>query len=62
MGSSISSEPVCDPTEEMKTERQRLREKARTAERADERREAIRHLAELERKRNRETYEKLARE
>lgn len=49
-------------TEEMQAERRRLREQARTAGSADERREAIRHLAELDRERNRETYDALARE
>lgn len=53
---------MSQPTEEMKAERKRLREQARTAENADERREAIRRLAALDRERNRDTYEKLARE
>lgn len=57
-----SDNPMSQPTEEMKAERKRLREQAQTAESADERREAIRRLAALERERNRDTYEKLARE
>lgn len=52
---------MCDSTEELEIERKRLREKARTAEHVDERRASIRRLAELERKRNRETCEQLAR-
>lgn len=48
--------------QERNAERKRLREVVRTAESADERREAIRRLAELDRDRNRDTYDKLARE
>lgn len=50
------------PTEEVADERRRLREQARTAENAEDRRDAIRQLAALERERNRDTYEKLAEE
>lgn len=53
---------MAQTTEEMQAERKRLRDQARTAESADERREAIRRLAELDRERNRETYDSLARE
>ena len=49
-------------TEEIETERERLREQARSAETPEDRREAIRRLAKLDRERNPETYEKLARE
>lgn len=49
-------------TDETEAERKRLREQARTAETADERREAIRRLAALDRECNRETYDKLAHE
>lgn len=48
--------------EEMEAERKRLRELARTAESVEERREAIRRLVELDRQRNRETYDNLASE
>jgi len=47
-------------TEESDAERKRLRERARSAESVDERREAIRRLATLDRERNRDTYDKLA--
>lgn len=49
-------------TDEPKSERERLREQVRTAENEEERREAIRRLAALDRERNRDTYETLARE
>lgn len=47
-------------TTDEQTERERLRERAREADTEDERREAIRRLAALDRERNRDTYEKLA--
>lgn len=49
-------------SEEIETERERLRKQARSAESPEERREAIRRLAKLDRERNAETYEKLAHE
>ncbi len=49
-------------TDERRAERKRLRERARTTDDPDERRAAIRRLAALDRERNRETYDKLARE
>ena len=49
-------------SEEIETEREHLREQARNAESREERREAIRQLAKLDRERHAETYEKLARE
>lgn len=49
-------------SDEQRTERERLREIARTAGTEDERREAIRRLAALDRERNRDTYDELARE
>ena len=49
-------------SEEIETERERLREQARSAETREERQKAIRQLAKLDRERNAETYEKLARE
>ena len=47
---------------EIESERERLREQARNAESQEERRDAIRRLAKMDRERNAETYEKLARE
>lgn len=44
------------------TERARLRERARTAESPEERREAILRLVAIDRERHAEIYEKLARE
>lgn len=49
-------------TDEKDEERKRLREQARTADTAEERRAAIRRLAELDRERNADTYDALARE
>ena len=47
---------------EIESERERLREQAGKAESDEERGKAIRRLAKLDRERNAETYEKLARE
>lgn len=47
-------------TTEGQSERARLRETARSTDDPDERREAIRRLAELDRERNHETYDQLA--
>ena len=47
---------------EHQTERDRLREIARTADSKEERREAMRQLAALDRERHRDIYDKLARE
>lgn len=49
-------------TDEQQTERERLRDLARTADTGEERREAIRRLATLDRERNRDTYDELAHE
>ena len=49
-------------SEKIESERERLRDQARNAESPKERQEAIRRLAKLDRERNAETYEKLARE
>lgn len=49
-------------SDEQRTERERLRERARTADSDEERREAIRRLAALDRERNRDTYDELAHE
>lgn len=46
----------------MEAERKRLRKQACTTETADDRREAMRRLAALDRERNRNTYDKLANE
>ena len=54
--------PMSRSSEEIETERERLREQARNAESREERRQAIRTLAKLGRERHAETYEKLARE
>lgn len=50
------------PSEEVEAERERLREQARNAESPEERHKAIRRLAKLDRERNADTYETLARE
>ena len=49
-------------TDERENDRERLRERARTADDPDDRLDAIRRLAALDRERNRETYESLASE
>ena len=49
-------------TDERRAERERLRERALTADDPSVRREAIRQLAALERDRNRETYDRLEHE
>lgn len=53
---------MAESTEEPESERAELRETARSTDDPDERREAIRRLAELDRERNRETYDELANE
>ncbi len=53
---------MAEPTKEQESERARLRETARSADDPDERREAVRRLAKLDRERNRQTYDKLANE
>ena len=53
---------MAETTEEREGKRARLRETARTTDDPEERREAIRRLAELDRERNRETYDELANE
>lgn len=53
---------MAESTEELENERSQLRETARSTDDPDERREAIRRLAELDRDRNRETYDELANE
>jgi len=53
---------MAQASDEEQAERERLREQARTADTEAERRAAIRQLAALDRERNRETYEALAKE